>query len=155
MEHRSRSLYFEDFQVDDKFYTQSRTITEADIMAFAGVSGDFNLIHTDKEFAADSIHGERIAHGLLGLAVVSGLAARMGFAEDTAIALRKIDWKFSSPVFLGDSIKAILTVTTTKSIPGDVGGIVDFLIDVYNQNGTKIQAGTWRLIIKTRDSSKS
>ena len=110
MSFQPRGLYFEDFQVGDEFHSVSRTITESDVVNFAGLSGDFNQIHTDDEFAKTTIFKGRIAHGLLGLAVISGLAARLGFVEGTTIALRNIEWKFKNPIRAGDTIRVIFTV---------------------------------------------
>jgi acyl dehydratase len=150
MEHASKSLFFEDFQQGDKFYTKTRTITETDIISFAGLSGDYTLIHTDKEFAAQTPHKGIIAHGLLCMAIVSGLVARLGFGEDTAIALRNIDWKFSLPVYPGDTVNAVLNVTKTKALPKNEGGMVDFFIETFNQEGKKVQSGNWRSIFKSK-----
>ena len=77
-------LYFEDYEIGDSVTTQGRTITEADIVNFAALSGDWNPIHVDAEYAKGGMFGERIAHGLLGLSVATGLAARLGFINETA-----------------------------------------------------------------------
>ena len=92
-----RGLYFEEFNVGDTVTSAGRTITEADIVNFAALSGDWNAIHVDAEFAKNSMFGERIAHGLLGLSIASGLAVRLGFIEDTVIAFMGLDWKFRGP----------------------------------------------------------
>jgi len=93
LEHKYKGLYFGDFEIGDKIFSVGCTITENDIKSFAGFSGDYNKIQTDIEIAAKTIYQERIAHGLLGLSVISGLAARLGFSEETVIALRVIQWK--------------------------------------------------------------
>ena len=80
---RPPGRYFEEFEIGDTLETVGRTVTETDIVLFAGVSGDYNQLHTDAEFAKGALFGERVAHGLLGLAIASGLAARMDFAEGT------------------------------------------------------------------------
>ena len=78
------TLYFDDLSVGDQFKTVARTIAEADIVNFAGLSGDFNALHTDAEFAATTPHGQRIAHGLLVLAIASRLATRLSAAPSPA-----------------------------------------------------------------------
>src|SRR3954447_1047320 len=101
---RGRGLYFEEFVVGDEAATPSRTITETDIVQFAGLSSDWNPLHTDAEFAAATPFGQRIAHGLLGLSIASGLMARLGHIDGTAIAFRGIEeWKFSKPIYIGDT----------------------------------------------------
>ena len=82
----SRARHFEDFEVGAETVTDSRTVTEADVVAFAGVSGDYNPLHVDVEFARTTPFGERIAHGLLGLAIASGLVSRTGAIEGTTLA---------------------------------------------------------------------
>src|SRR5512139_2530917 len=99
-----RGLYFEEFNVGDVANTQGRTITEADIVNFAMLSGDWNTIHTDVEYAKQTMFGERIAHGMLGLSIATGLAVQLGFINETVIAFRSIEWKFSAPMKIGDTI---------------------------------------------------
>ena len=90
----NRGLYFEEFEVGQKIMTVGRTVAESDIFTFAGFSGDFNQIHTDAEFSKDTPFGQRVAHGLLGLSIASGLAMRTGILEGTVIAFREIkNWK--------------------------------------------------------------
>src|SRR5690606_28818837 len=91
---RPTGLYFEEFQVGDEVTSTGRTITETDIVNFAALSGDWNLIHTDAEYSRDHPFGQRVAHGLLILSIASGLAVRMNFLEGTTLAFRSIsEWK--------------------------------------------------------------
>jgi len=100
-------LYFEDFSVGQKILTKSRTLTENDIMTFAALSGDDNRIHTDPEFSKTTPFGKQIAHGILGLAIASGLAWQTGILDGTVIAFREIsEWKFIAPLFIGDIVQA-------------------------------------------------
>lgn len=147
---QSSGLFFEDFQIGAEFLTSSRTVTESDVVNFAGLSGDFNQIHTDEEFARTTIYKSQIAHGLLGLSIVSGLADRLGFAEGTTIALRNLDWKFKNPIRIGDSVKAIFTVNKKKDLPGKDGGLVIFRVIVRNQEGLTVQIGLWSMLIKKK-----
>lgn len=147
----NRGLYFEEFSVGQQVVTPSRTITEADIVNFAGLSGDYNLIHTDAEYAAETPFGQRVAHGLLVLAIVSGLAARTGVMEGTVIAFREINgWKFSRPVFIGDTIHAVLTVKETKPLPRLGGGAVILGLDVRNQRGETVMRGVWTALMMSQ-----
>ena len=85
----ARGMYFEEFEIGSEVFSPGRTISEADIVNFAGLSGDYNQLHTDAEFAKGTPFGKRIAHGLLVLSIASGLAARLGFIEGTALAFRE------------------------------------------------------------------
>src|SRR4051794_13360460 len=97
-----RSMFLEDFQVGDEFITSARTIAEADIVNFAGISGDFNPLHTDEEHARSLGFSSRIAHGALVFSVVTGLIARMALLEGTAVAFLELTWRFKAPVMAGD-----------------------------------------------------
>ena len=121
---RPHGLYFEEFIIGDQTESVGRTITEADVVNFAGLSGDYNLIHTDAEYSKGHLFGQRVAHGLLVLSIASGLAVRLGFMEDTILAFRGLEWKFAAPVFIGDTIRLRVTVEATKPMPRLGGGLV-------------------------------
>ncbi|OGO40184.1 MAG: dehydratase [Chloroflexi bacterium RBG_16_57_9] len=144
-------MYFEDFQLGLEMVTPSRTITETDVVTFAALSGDWNQLHTDVEYAKATPFGQRIAHGLLGLAVASGLAVRLGFIDGTAIAFRSLEWKFSAPIFLGDTIAVQVRVAETKPVPRLGGGSVTFDVALVNQRGETVQRGTWSMLVKSRE----
>jgi len=146
---RPRGTYFEEFEIGYTVETAPRTITEADVVLFAGLSGDYNQLHTDAEFAKETPFGQRIAHGLLVLSVVSGLAQRLGFIEGTVLAFRSIEWKFSKPVFFDDTIRARFEVVEKKEARRLGGGTVDFKVTVLNQNDEPVQRGTWTALIKS------
>jgi len=146
---RPRGRYFEEFTVGEKILTTARTVTEADIVSFAGLSGDFNQIHIDAEFAGQTPFGARVAHGLLGLAIASGLAVQTGFMEQTVMAFRTIDeWKFSAPIFIGDTIHVVLEVLELKALPRLGGGSVSLALDVKNQKDETVQRGRWTVLIQ-------
>ncbi len=144
-------LYFEEFTVGQKIMTVGRTVTEADIMAFAGLSGDYNRIHTDAEFSKTMPFGQRIAHGLLGLSITSGLAMRTGIMEGTVMAWREInEWKFVKPVLIGDTLHVELTVGETKALPRLKGGSVMLSIDTKNQNDETVMRGVWTILVMSK-----
>jgi acyl dehydratase len=144
-------LYYEEFQVGQKIVSVGRTVTEGDIMTFAGLSGDYNQLHTDAEFSKKGNFGQRIAHGLLGLSITSGLALRTGFLEGTVIAFREIsEWKFTKPIFIGDTIHAEMVVTDTKPYPRLNGGSVSIVFDVKNQREETVMKGTWVVIVASK-----
>lgn len=145
-----RGRYFEEFEVGDQVVSHGRTVTEADIVAFAALSGDYNQLHTDAEYAKDTIFGERIAHGLLGLSIASGLAARLGFIEGTAEAFRGLNWKFRGPIKIGDTIHIEAQVARKKEIQRLGGGIIVFDVAVVNQRDETVQKGQWTVLVKSK-----
>lgn len=142
--------YFEDFKEGMTFTTQRRTITESDIVNFAGVSGDWNPIHVDKLHAESTDFGQRIAHGLLVLSVASGLTTNLGFMGDRVKAFLGLEWKFRAPVFIGDTIHVELTVAGLRASRRLGGGIVDFDIKVVKQDGAVAQKGSWHILASSR-----
>ncbi len=148
---KSRGRYFEEFAAGQRIATPARTIGEADVTAFAGISGDFMAIHTDAEFARHTYFGQRVAHGLLCLSIVSGLAARTGVLEGTVLAFREIqEWKFSKPVVFGDTIHALLDVEETKPLPRLGGGQIKLGIDVRNQADETVMKGVWLVLVQSK-----
>lgn len=146
-------LYFEEFEVGQTITSAGRTVTEADVVAFAALSGDWNQMHTDAHFAAGHPFGQRVAHGLLLMSIASGLVMRLGFLEGTALAFREIgEWKFSRPVFLGDTIRVRATVAETRPMPRLGGGLVNVKVEILNQDDEVVQRGTWGVLVKSRRS---
>ena len=146
-----RGMYFEEFQTGLKFTTTARTITEADIVAFAGLSGDFNQIHTDAEYSKNSPFGQRVAHGLLGLSIISGLAVQTGIVEGTIMAWREInEWKFVQPVLIGDTIHAEMEIIETKLLRRIGGGAVVLDLAVKNQRDQTVMKGMWTFLVASR-----
>ena len=147
----SSGLFFEDFQPGQKVTSAGRTVTEHDVVKFAGLSGDFNQIHTDAEFAKSTPFGQRIAHGILGLAIASGLAVQTGILGANVIAFREIgEWKFVKPVFFGDTIHVEMEVTETKPFPRLGGGSVTLGVKVNNQANETAMKGVWTVLVKSR-----
>jgi len=149
MTERVRGCYFEELATDQEHISPGRTITETDIVAFAALSGDWTQIHTDSEFAKDTPFGQRIAHGLLGLSVSSGLGARMGFIEGTAIAFLSLTWKFTKPVFIGDTIRLRVKMIKKRAVSPEAG-IVFFDAAVLNQRDEVTQAGEWTVMVRRK-----
>jgi 3-hydroxybutyryl-CoA dehydratase len=146
-----RGLYFEEFSAGQTFLTVARTITEADVVNFAGLSGDYNAIHTDAVYAAQGTFGQRVAHGLLVLSIASGLAVRSGILERTVMLWRDIsDWKFSRPVVIGDTVHATLEIEDTKALPRMGGGSLTIKIQVINQDEDVVMSGHWTMMVQSR-----
>jgi Acyl dehydratase len=145
--------FFEDFAVDQVFHTQGRTITEADIVSFAGWSWDTNPVHTDAVHSAAGRFGEPIAHGLLGLSVALGLVSRLGVFERCSIALLGIDgWRFEHPVVVGDTVRCTLRITGTRATSNGTAGILDRELILTNQDDTVVQRGNIGLMVARRPS---
>lgn len=144
-------LYFEEFTVGQVVKTLSRTVSEDAIFNFAGLTGDYNQIHTDAEFAKTTQFGQRVAHGLLGLSIATGLIMRTGYLEGTVLAFREIqDWKFVKPIFIGDTIHALLTVSEMKPLPRIGAGALIASVEVKNQSDETIQKGTLNLLVLSK-----
>ncbi len=144
-------LYFEEFFTGQKFVTVGRTISEDAIFTFAGLTGDFNEIHTNAEFSKKTQFGQRIAHGLLGLSVATGLIMRTGFLEGTVLAFREInEWKFIKPFFIGDTVSAELSIEETKALPRIGGGSITAAVVVKNQSDEICQRGSLNLLVLSK-----
>ena len=152
-DYQPRGLYFEDLTPGLKVTSAGRTISEADIMQFAGLSGDWNPMHVDAEYAKQSIFGERVAHGLLGLAIASGLAMQLGFLDRTVEAFTSLDWKFRAPIKIGDTVHMTAKVTKTRAM-GASGGFVTFNVVVKNQRDETVQRGEWMIVVKSRPKAE-
>jgi acyl dehydratase len=146
-------LYFEEFEAGQSIVSVGRTVTEADVVSFASLSGDWNPIHTNAEYAAQHPFGQRVAHGLLGLSIASGLAVRLGFLEETVLAFREMgSWKFSLPIYLGDTIRVRATVIDTKPMRRLGGGLVTMKVEILNQDDKVVQRGTWGVLVKSQEA---
>ncbi len=145
-----QGLYFEEFEEGLTIQTRGRTISEADIVNFAGLSGDYNPMHTDAEYAKRTQFGQRVAHGLLGLSVASGLAYQMGFLEGTVLAFTGMDWKFRAPIVIGDTIHVEVSVAKRREMKALGGGFVTFDVQIRKQDGTVAQKGEWTVLVASR-----
>jgi len=150
MDPEKKCYYFQDFKQGTVFKSSTRLISENDIDRFADLSGDTNPIHVDQKFAKATEFGERIAHGLLTLSLVSGQAVELGIAERTTIAFKSMDWRFKKPVFIGDTIRSEFKVIERRSLNDQQGGLVVFRIKVFNQNKQTVQTGKWSVVIRSR-----
>jgi acyl dehydratase len=142
-------MFFEDFEVGTITRSRTRTITEADVVNFAGLSGDFVELHTSEEFAKAGPFGRRIAHGLLVLSISSGLMVQMGHTTDTVIAFYGIDrLRFVRPTFIGDTVRVEKKVVDRQD--KDKGGVVTFETTVLNQNSEPVIVYTDKLMVRRR-----
>jgi len=145
------SLYFEDLSPGDTFLSTGRTVTEADVVNFAGLSGDFNQIHLDAEAAKESMYGQRVAYGILGLSVATGLLDRLGVFRESMAAMLEIEsWRFVAPVFIGDTVRLRLTIEDTRLTSRGDRGIVRRRLELLNQRDEVVQSGIITVMVLCR-----
>ena len=144
--------YYNDWEVDMEYTTPGRTITETDVVMFAAMTGDYHELHTNEAFSAKTQFGKRIAHGLLGLSISQGLFFRSGYLDDAVIAFLEMEnWKFRAPIFFDDTIYAKIIVKEKRLSKGKPDrGIVKFLVEIINQDGTIVQSGYETYLISCR-----
>jgi 3-hydroxybutyryl-CoA dehydratase len=144
------SLYFEDFVIDSVSTSRTRTITEADIVNFAGLSGDFVELHMSESYAANGPFGKRIAHGALIFSISTGLSVQLGHITDTVIAFYGVDkLRFTRPVFIGDTIH-IAKKVISKEEKAKGRGVVTFETSVLNQHGQTVLVYSDKVLLKAR-----
>lgn len=149
MAYKVRGLTFEKLSLGDEFYTASRTITEADVVSFAGLSGDYNPLHTDEEWVKGNTQfGGRIAHGVLIQAIATGLANQLGIFEGTTIAVVEMTTRFVGAVRFGDTIGAVLKIAAKKESKKVDRGIVTVAVEVRNQKDEAVLQGNWLVMLK-------
>lgn len=144
-----KKLYFEEIEIGSKQYTAARTITETDIVNFACLTGDFNPLHMDQTFASQTMFGQRIAHGLLGLSVAAGLQSDS--PEYHIQAFMNLNWSFKRPIFIGDTISVVSEVTEKKEGRQPGSGIIILTRRVMNQNEKVTQEGTFQLLVEKKN----
>lgn len=143
------ALAFDDLALGDEWESPRRTITEADVVNFAGISGDFNPIHVDHELARLSPFRKPIAHGLLGLAVASGLTSHAP-KVDTLAFLAILEWKFLKPIAFGDTVRVITRVEALESRARGRRGVVTWHKRILNQADTTLQEGLTQTLVRNR-----
>jgi acyl dehydratase len=142
--------YYEDFEIGEESRTAGRTITEADIVNFAALTGDWNEIHTNKEYAERGPFKQRIAHGALVFSVATGLSVRLGQTGDTVIAFYGLDrLRFVKPTFIGDTVWVRQKVEG-KSERDEKSGIVTFLNEVFNQREEVVISYVAKVLLRRR-----
>ena len=141
--------FFEDYQLDEITTSRTRTITEADIVNFAGLSGDFHELHMSEEFAKRGPFGRRIAHGALIFSISTGLMIQMGDA-DNIIAFYGVDkLRFTHPTFIGDTIHVTKKVIALEP-KGDERGVVAFETTVLNQHDQPVVVYQDRVLLRRK-----
>lgn len=146
-----RGLYWEEWEIDAEFESPGRTVTEADITLFAGLSGDYNPLHVNEEYCKTTIFGGRIAHGPLVYAIAAGLLFQLHLYDDTLIAFLGFeDLRFTKPVKPGDTIHARIKVLEKRETSRPDRGIMRRRLQVLNQRGEVVQEGIQAFMLKRK-----
>jgi acyl dehydratase len=150
------TLCYDDFEVGDEWQSSARTVSEADVVNFAGLSADYNSLHVDAEYAAATAFGQRIAHGLLVLAIASGLCSRlavMKLLEKSILGLAGLQVRWRKPTFLGDTLHVVMRIAAKE--PGNKSDRGSLILDrrVINQRGEVVMESDWRLVVRRRDGA--
>lgn len=154
MTYASHHLYFDDVEVGQEWESLGRTVTEADIVNFAGLSGDFNPIHMDHEFAKKTPFRRPIAHGLLGVALGSGLGLHSPPMRTLAF-LEIREWHFREPIFIGDTIRVRTRVVAKEPRARGRRGVITWQRQLVNQEGRVVQEGLTVTIVEGRAAANS
>ncbi len=141
---------FGEFKLGQRFETPGRTITEADIAGFAGLTGDYNPVHTDEAFARATGFGSRIAHGPMGIGIAFGLASRLDLIDGTVVALLGVTWDFKAPMRPGDTIRALIEVVETRDVKQPDQGLLGLTFNIVDETGKTLQEGSARLLMRRK-----
>jgi len=145
---------FDDLVVGDEWESPRRTVTETDVVMFAGLSGDFNPLHVDHSAAKDNPFGRPVAHGLLGLAIGTGLMSQAP-RVDTLAFLAILEWKFHRPIVFGDTIHALSKVESLQPHANGRRGVVNWHRRILNQDGHLVQEGRTQTLVRARSGAPS
>lgn len=149
------SYYLEDFTPGQVFTSSGRTITEADLTMFSMISGDWNPIHADVEFARNTRYGQRVVHGTLGIAICTGMLHQLGIFEKSVIAMLGLrDWNFRKALLVGDTVHLELEILSVT--PGKSGrsGKLGRRFRLLNQHGELVQEGDSDVLVLTHEGAR-
>lgn len=149
-----KGLYYEDFEIGERYVTPGRTLGEADIVNFSAFTGDWSPHHTDAVFAASTIYGERLAQGTLIVAVVSGLIVRSGIIGLTIMGLLESHYQYRAPVKIGDTIRAEVHIAEKRETKKADRGILRYNLAVLNQRDEIVLEGYWLLLMARRKDTE-
>ncbi len=143
------SLFYDDLEVGRVYRTPARTVTETDLVTFTMLSGDWNPIHSDEEFAKSGFYGKRVVQGLFGLSMLTGLMDRAGWFHESAIAMLGIDgWRFEGPIFVGDTLRGEMEIVDKRLTSKGDRGIVNRRFSLLNQDDQLVQQGTIGVMVR-------
>ena len=146
-----RGLYWEEWEIGQEFESPARTVTEADIVMFAGLSGDYNPLHINEEYCKTTQFGTRIAHGPLIYAIAAGLVFQLHLYDDTLIAFLGFDsLKFTKPTKIGDTVHVKLKVLEKRETSNPDRGVMKRQLQVINQRGEVVQDAVQAFLLKRK-----
>jgi acyl dehydratase len=149
-------LLWEDLSEGDVAVSGGRTVTEADVVNFCGLSGDFNWFHTDAVAAERSVFGRRVAHGMLVASIATGLqVGQMEPKIATAAFMGLREWQFRGAVYFGDTIRVKRTIGEKSEHKNPVQGFVVYEIEVLNQDDKVVHKGQWNMLVRRREGGTS
>jgi len=145
--------WFDELEAGMQWESPRRTITEADVVMFSAITGDHNPVHTDEEFAKNTVFGGRILHGPAGFAIATGLESRLGIKEGTAVAFLGMTWDMRGPIKIGDTIRVRERVESKRETKKPGVGIVNFYVAIVNQRDEVVQEGEWKVMMHRRQAA--
>jgi acyl dehydratase len=151
--HAVPALTFDDLAIGDEWESPARTVTEADVVGFAGISGDFNPLHMDHEAARQGPFGKPVAHGLLGLAMASGLASHSPRVETLAF-LAILEWKFLHPIAFGETIRVITRIVALEPRSRGRRGLVTWHRRLVDPTGKTLQEGMTQTLVRGKTQAR-
>ncbi|HVL07919.1 MAG TPA: MaoC/PaaZ C-terminal domain-containing protein [Burkholderiaceae bacterium] len=150
------TLYFEDFTTGQVFESTGRTVTEADLTMFSMLSGDWNPIHADAEFAKQTRYGQRVVHGALGIAMATGMLHQLGVFERSAVAMMSLrEWRFVAPILIGQTLRLRMEITAIEAGSSPRTGRIDRRLQLLDQTGTVIQEGFTDVLVLKRATAQA
>jgi acyl dehydratase len=150
-----REMMFDDIHEGDEFITEDKTVREADVREFARLSGDNHPEHLDEAYGKASIYGERIAHGLLIISMVTGQVNQTGLLEILTIGVLDMNIKFMKAVKFNDTIHTVARITGKRLTSNPERGIIKIGVVVTNQHGEQVMGAEWTVFVKVIPSRKS
>ncbi len=143
--------YYEEFEIGEEFESPGRTVTEADLVMYAGLSGDYNQLHTDEEYSKKyNIYKTRIVHGLYGLSIAEGLKSRVGIFEGTSLASLEWSWKFKKAILVGDTLRVKWRIQNKRETSKPDRGIVWEEVFLMNQNDEVVAEGVHAVMMQKK-----
>ena len=150
------TLYFEDFTPGQVFESTGRTVTETDLTLFSMLSGDWNPIHADAEFAKQTRYGQRVVHGALGIAMATGMLHQLGVFERSAVAMMSLrEWRFLAPIFIGQTLRLRMEILATEAGASLRTGRIDRRLQLLDQTGAVIQEGCTDVLVLKRAAAQA
>lgn len=152
----SHTLYFEDFTLGQTFESTGRTVTEADLTMFSMLSGDWNPIHADAEFASGTRYGQRVVHGALGIAMATGMLHQIGVFERSAVAMMSLrEWRFVAPMLIGQTLHLRMEIIAIEAGSSPRTGRIDRRLQLLDQAGAVIQEGVTDVLVLKRAAAQA